>query len=150
MLSRDITEDIISIAFAPPGKVLDAQEKKWLVDKFLGAPTQLSSSSALNTNNGAHRLSFAGTLSSVDDYTCRGSVDTAGAPAQRPPMPPSRAQQLLVAVSSRVVTPPISPSETSSLKRISASNATIRESLKKLNLAAQAAKSSLIELDNTA
>lgn len=36
-LSRDATEEIISIAFAPPGKKLNAQEQKQVVEKFLGA-----------------------------------------------------------------------------------------------------------------
>ena len=142
VLSRDITEEIISIAFSPPGKVLDAHEKKRLVDKFLGAPTHLSTGGSAVSAVGAHRPSFAGTLSSVEDQMRRGSIDT-GAPIQRPPMPPTHGHSL----SGGMVTPSISPvnaSETaslsSSLKRTSASNATIQESLQKLNLAAQTAK----------
>ena len=52
VMSRDITEEIITIAFAPPGKTLDAVEKRRVVDKFLSGPPGAPSSTSTRPSAG--------------------------------------------------------------------------------------------------
>ncbi|KAI3648928.1 hypothetical protein MP228_006782 [Amoeboaphelidium protococcarum] len=47
LLSRDVTEEIIGIAFAPPGKTLDQAEKRRVVEKFLGSSISVTGSPQL-------------------------------------------------------------------------------------------------------
>lgn len=139
-LSRDVTEEIISIAFAPPGKTLDAAEKKRVVDKFLGAtstlPTELLSSHP--------RASISSISTDVSSKS-----GNANAPLQRPPMPPSTGgQSSSVSSNIRPVTPPVSPHPaiatssgvaslaSSAINSRKSSSAAIQESLMRLNIAA--------------
>lgn len=66
-LSRDVTEDIITIAFTPAGSHLDAAEKRRVVDKFLGS------------GSGTRPDTFvpvSGTLSNASDFGARRPTGT--------------------------------------------------------------------------
>ncbi len=146
-MAREATEEIISIAFAPAGKTLDAAEKKRVVEKFLGAGNDTRRDSVLDASV---RNSITPSSTSA--------VEPSNAPTQKPPAPPSAAS------AQRPATPPTTPqpiitasgtpalansasttaatttnTTSSSFHRTSSgqfNQSIIQESLKRLNLAA--------------
>jgi hypothetical protein len=140
-LSREATEDIISIAFAPPGKAtLDPVEKQRVVEKFLGTPQAPSpvptTGSSVGINNG---MELSDTFDSRRESAASHASAVAAA-AVRPATPPGSPQP--VAANSRK--PSIAQNLIAAATAASVSNggagaggpATIQESLKRLNLAA--------------
>jgi hypothetical protein len=127
--SRELTEDLIGMAFAPPGKALDGEEKKRLVDKFLGSndvrpSTVVEISTELPSPD---RKESTYSVNSPLAPSATLSIQTAQ-PTMKAPAPPA-------ASTVRPVSPPVTPTNMvgpSSLKL----NSSIQESLKKLNIAA--------------
>lgn len=146
-LSRDATEEIIGIAFAPPGKTLDAVEKKRMVEKYLSSGHQNASpivrdsvsipdsrrqshASSISSASGQYNIAPSSVKNGYGNLGKNGSSSASGNAGQRP------------------FTPPITPQPTSSSPgassntalpksgSVSSMNPTIQESLKRLNIAA--------------
>jgi hypothetical protein len=107
LLSRSVTEDLICQAFAPCDRQLDANEKKKVIDKFLGT----TENAVASANNAADV-----------------SKENVATSASNAPAPPPVGRKLTInsvsgASVHRPVTPPVSPSEIS-----------VHESLRKLSM----------------
>ena len=91
MLSRDVTEEIITIAFAPPGKALDAAEKRRVVDKFLGAPTGTQRDSSVSMDSGSMSFTTGGAgqhRESTVNALAKMAAQSASSSMVRPATPP--------------------------------------------------------------
>lgn len=113
--TRDATEDIISIAFAPPGKILDAAERRHVVDKFLG--TQAARDSVHSESSTATAIPIAAAMSKPRQASVTGSQ-------QRPATPPT------------TPLPEVNSSSSSSSTGGRPPAVSIHDELKRLNIAA--------------
>ena len=156
-LSRDVTEEIISIAFAPTGKSLDEAEKRRVVEKYLGG----TSASATSTVQGSRDSFYSHADSRRDSQTSTLSSAGTGKPPLNPGSVASAVASLSVmtnqnnaaASTARPDTPPTTPLPVANAAQIQlpapvvssrasmSMNPTIQESLKRLNLAQQQAQS---------
>lgn len=159
-LSREATEDIISIAFAPPGKAtLDPVEKRRVVEKFLGTPQAPSPVPTGGSVNGIQESINAAAAAAAEFESRRGSAASHGsaafaaAAAARPATPPgspqpqssvnngpvsrkpSAAAQSLLAAAAAAAAASGTVAASASTSPANAAS-TIQESLKRLNLAA--------------
>lgn len=164
-MAREATEEIISIAFAPPGKFLDAAEKKRVFDTFLGGASsigQLENGAASNSRSSSSFESESRRLSVVTssvssqihssnsfsgNFLSNGGVisqlSTIQHDTSHPPTPifsPSTSVHAIInstpAVES-LPSHPLNPDGATAENSLASawSNASMQESIKKLNLA---------------
>lgn len=102
MSSRDVTEDLITIAFAPTDKILDAAEKRRVVDKFLGSPAGSAVDNQYDALRRQNSIASSSAASTTANVPVNASVKTGGVVSQNIAL-------LAAASAGRPATPPMTP-----------------------------------------